>query len=173
MDHEDLHEQSRPWRWLAGLLAAVLNGLDVGGVAVWRLHIHPQSLLPAEVAGRVSGFPLYFYSRRIPGGYGLDAGRVSSNEGVLIMPLTKLGGPAITLTEQAMPAKLSDDELQQNGDKVSGTAGPATINDIEGRLVGTMLATQAGQRVLILINAPGSADKADLTALLQGLRPVR
>src|SRR5262249_3459271 len=139
---------------------------------IWKLR-QPSSLLPADLVAQVNNFTPYFYPKKIPAGYSLDKTKASFSGGVLIMPLTKTGSPTIVINEQQIPLTLSDEQVQQNSEKVAGTLGTASINSIEGRLVGTMVVSASNHRTLILLNASGDADKADLTALLQGLRSMK
>ena len=143
--------------------------LTTGSLLFWRIQ-QPQSLLPEAITAQIQDFTPYFYIKQIPAGYSLDNTRVSFNHGVLIIPLTKPGNATITLNEQKLPTGLSDPDIQQNGEVVEGTISPATINDIEGRLLGTMLASV--DHTMVLLNASGDTTKDDLTALLRGLQPI-
>lgn len=167
--NNDVAHRKRWWPYGASIAVASCIAAAVT-LALVTNHKHSYaSLLPERIATQATTFDPYFYRNKIPAGYTFDDSRISFDQGVLIVPLAKPGSPAITLTEQAAPANVTAENLQQNGARVSGTAAPATINDIEGRLLGTMIVSTQQGRTLVLLNAPGNADKADLTALLQGL----
>ena len=162
----------RHWPRLTVVMSSslvILAGLGGGTWAIWNAHRQPATLLPAAMVQQVHDFTPYFYTGQIPAGYTLDTSKASLDQGVLIMPLTNAGKPSVVLTEESMPSSVSQQDLQQNGSKIAGTIAPATINDIEGRLLGTMIVANKRGRTLILLNAPGNTDKADLTVLLQGL----
>lgn len=151
--------------WLVGA------GLVVVGVGLgWYFLARPVALLPASITNRIYGFSLYFYEHNIPGGYNVDASQVIYSGQVLMVPLTKPNAPTIVLTEQPLP-NIPDDNIQQNGEGVTVSTGKATINNIEGRLVGTLIPSD--RHTLILLNAPGEANKDDLKVLLQELRPLK
>ena len=158
---------------IIGTSLIILAGLGGGVWAIWNAHRQPETLLPAALLQQAHGFTPYFYAGQIPAEYTLDTSKATIDQGVLIMPLTSAGKPSIVLTEQSAPSSVSQQDLQQNGDKVDGTIAPATINDIEGRLLGTMIVADKQGHTLILLNALGNANKADLTDLLQGLRPTK
>jgi len=158
-------------RWLMAGGIVLLGVLLSAGVVLKRVSTHTATLLPAAVSQKAQGFTAYFYAKAIPEGYRLDTAHISTDAGVIIMPLTKPEYPTIVLTEQALPDNADQLGLQDNGQKVAGTLAPATINDVEGRLVGVMIVRET--KTLILLNAPGNGNRADMAALLQGLRPVR
>jgi hypothetical protein len=128
-------------------------------------------LLPASTVQQVTGFTPYFYNGSVPAGYTFDASRITYGSNILMLPLTKSGSATIIMTEQQLPDNLSDQDIQQNGESVTSTVGKASINTIEGRLVGTLIVRD--RKTLIILNAPGEASKDDIRALLQGLVPVR
>ncbi len=143
--------------------------LGTGGFLAWQ-SLSSEPLLPPEITQKITGFTPYFYERRVPGGYTVDQSRVLYDGQVLMIPLTKAGVPSIILTEQQLPQNLPDENVQQNGESVTVTTGKATINNVEGRLVGTLLARQ--HRTLILLSSPNDTNKDDLKMLLQKLRPI-
>jgi hypothetical protein len=153
------------------LPASILLALLIaGGLFSWFGRGQPNGLLPAGLTKHITSFTPYFFKSNIPAGYAVDTGHTQYSEGTLFITLTKAGQPSLVLTEQPMPSNLTDQDIQQNSSSIKNTSDPATINDIEGRLVGTMVAR--ARNTLILLNAPGNASKDDLTVLLQGLEPL-
>lgn len=155
-----------PFKAIA-ILFAIFFACLILGVVYFRTN-KTDLLLPDSVTAQIKDFDVYFYSGSIPAGYSLNKSLVKFEGGVLMARLDKQGGPSVTLTEQMLPAKLTDQEIQQNGTTIHDTAGPATINDVEGRLVGTLISPN--RKTLVLLNSPGDTSKTDLTLLLQGLR---
>lgn len=153
---------------IAGVFLLIGGGVILG---VYLRANQNRSLLPARVVQQARDFTPYFYLNSIPAGYALDTTHISTDAGILIVPLTSQGRPTIVLTEQRLPDNAAHLGIQDNGQKVTGTNAPATINDVEGRLVGTMVVDS--QKTLIFLNAPGNADKGDITALLRGLQPIQ
>ncbi|HSW66648.1 MAG TPA: hypothetical protein VLI54_05925 [Bacillota bacterium] len=151
-----------------GLLAALC--LIVIGFAL-RYTLQPKSLFPGALARQSNHFVPYFYFDKVPAGYTLDVSKSSANDTALLMTLTKAGEPPLVLSEQQLPDRLSREEIFQNGEKVDVANGRATINSVEGRLVGAY--TPSEHDLLILLNAPGQASKDDMKLLLQALKPVR
>jgi hypothetical protein len=150
------------------IIAAVIAVIALVGAGVWFFTRPPTSLLPPEVAHKLSGYHLYFYTDKIPAGYTMDPASITAEHNILIVPFTRDDGSRIVLTEQAMPAGMSGEDVQQNGTAVRDTVGKSSINEVEGRMVGTMLSPD--RKTLVLFNAPGNTNKDDLTALLQALR---
>lgn len=153
--------------WLIGVGVA----LCLGGAGLWWWQTQNALLLPSTIMQKINGFTPYFYVTNIPAGYTVDQKTMVYENGVLMVPLAKKDSPNVVITEQAMPTRVTKEELQKNGKAVSETAQPATINDIEGHLVGTMV--DAGNHTLVMINSPSESNNADITLLLQGLRPLR
>lgn len=153
--------------WFAGIIVCVLGALVFWG---WQWS-QPQSLLPTDIAQKIHGFTPYFY-KNVPAGYTVDLKSIVYDNGVLMVPLTKGGGSPIILTEQAVSAKLSAQDLQQNGESVAGTVATATINNVEGRFVGTMLVQNNHTLILMSASSNNDAVKDDLTSLLRGLQTI-
>lgn len=156
-------------RLLIGSLL-LFTALTATGAFIW-IQRPATSLLPALIAQKTTTFTPYFYFDKIPAGYSLDTIHISFDDDVLIMPLKKAGSPPIILTEQAIADNLSQEEVQKNGEAISGTASPATINKVEGRLVGTMFASD--HKTLILLTTATNTNEDDLMALLRELKPLR
>lgn len=155
------------------VIGAAVVVLALGVVLAGRLAARPQatSLLPPSIIAQIKSFTPYFYTDAVPAGYSMKTTQISFERDVLIVPLNSPNGPPLVLSEQAMPGNLTPEAVQQNGSPVSTSVGKATINDIEGRLVGTLIPTD--KRTLILISGAEKADKNALTSLLQQLKPVR
>jgi hypothetical protein len=157
------------WYVVAGVLVLV-TVLAVAFV-VWRPFTKQSpSLLPASILQQITGFTPYFYTDQIPAGYAFDSSKIVFDGRVLLVPLTKPNEPGVVLSEQAFPSKLTDQDLQQNGEPVRFTAGTASINTIEGRLVGTLIPND--RKTLVLISSQSDQIKDDLTTLLQQLQPL-
>jgi len=168
MQEEHAKKNTHRHQWL---VLALLMIVFIGIVFVCRIT-KSTSLLPNSVVSKINGFVPYFYKKDIPNGYSLDEEAISLDHDVLMIPLiTKPDSPTVVLTEQLLPSGLSQQDIQQNGEAVSGTVVPATINTVEGRLVGTMVAKT--DHTLILLNAPATVDKNDIVALIQGLQRLR
>jgi len=153
--------------WVGGIVGCALGAL---AIFVWQSG-QPKSLLPAGVAQKIHGFSPYFY-KNIPAGYTADLKHLVYDNGVLMVSLTKDGASPIVLTEQAA-ANLSADDLQQNGEPVQNTVAAASINNVEGRFVGTMFAKNEHTLILLTSTSNNDAAKSDITALLRGLQPLR
>lgn len=154
--------------WMAGIVGCILVLL---GILAWQSS-QSQSLLPANIAQKIHGFTPYFY-KKFPAGYTADLKRIVYDNGVLMVSLTKDGGSPVVITEQAISANLSMQSLQQNGEAVQNTAAPASINDVEDRFVGTMIAQNDHTLILITATSNDDAVKSDITLLLRGLQPLR
>ena len=153
-------------RWLVLALSALVA--LVGFVVVfWQLET--PSLLPDAVWRKVTAFTPYF-STRLPAGYSLDRTHITSEAGLLMIPLTGPGG-TVTISEQPMDETLTQSSLQGQGDRVDGVSGFATINNVEDRLVGIYVSPD--KKTLVLLNESGSGDKAALEGLIRSLKPVR
>jgi len=153
--------------WVGGIIGCVLGLL---AIFVWQSS-QPKSLLPADVAQKIHGFTPYFY-KSIPAGYTADLKHLVYDNGVLMVSLTKDGGSPVVLTEQAA-TNLSTQDLQQNGEPVQNTAASASINDVEGRFVGTMYAKNDHTLILLTSTSNTDAAKSDITLLLRALQPLR
>jgi hypothetical protein len=165
------HRLLRRYKWLL-IGTGVVVVLACGGLGAWWRFIRAVPLLPPAIVSQIHDFTPYFYFHHVSGGYTIDKAHISFESNILMVPLT---GPnsstTVVLTEQSMPPKLSAQDIQFNGTGVDGTIYPATINEIEGRLVGTMI--DAKHRTLILISAPEGVGREDISLLLQGLKPLR
>src|SRR6476469_8965359 len=150
----------------AGGLALVA----AGWLLAWQFTKSP-TVLPPTITHQVTGFTPQFYSDTVHSGYEYSPGGVVYARGILTVTLTKKDAPAITMTQQHVPADLSDDAIQQNAEAVATSIGKAAINTIEGRLLGSLIVRDRG--TLILFNTSGDANKDDIRALLQNLRPAR
>jgi hypothetical protein len=155
-------------RWLAIAAVGTLV-LDVGAVA-W-IQTHPGSLLPASMVRKLAGVQAYTFFGKAPAGYQIDKAHVTVDNNVLLVPLTGADGTRAVMTEQAIPERLTPEDILQGGDAVQGAIGKATINDMQVRLVGTMISPD--HKTMVLITASQGTSKDDLAALLRGLRPVR
>lgn len=152
------------------IVATVSCVLIVGGISLALfLDGHKSaSLMPKQLANMVQYTP-YFYFGTIPRGYAV--GTTQTDGEVIMISLVKKDKPTIVLTEQALPEDFDANSLQKDGNRVEGTKAPATISQITGRLVGTMIDNK--NNVLVLLNTTSSSDKEDLSALLSGLRLTR
>jgi hypothetical protein len=149
------------------ILAAVLIG-----AGFWTWHaMQPKSLMPKDISSQITTFTPYFYFDEVPAGYELSKSRVEKEFGVALFSLTKLGRPAVTLSEQPLSSGLDPNQLLKGGESVRGAAQPATINSVEGRYVGIMVDTKS--KTMILLNTTNDAEKEDLKDLLKGLKPVK
>lgn len=149
----------------------VATGIVVG-TGAW-LILRPtlvKPLLPKSITSQITGFTPYFYNEAVPAKYSFNPKAVQYNSGVLIIQLTKPGSPDVTLTQQALPAKLSPTTLLEKGTKLTTLAGSATVNSVEGRLLATIVSSSKPQ-TLILINTAETTSKTDVTALAQSLQP--
>lgn len=157
-------------RWV--VIGVTLCTAAAGGVALWQLN-KQQSLLPDSVVKKIGAFTPYFYNQRIPAGYSLDREHTVYDHNVLIVTLTQASDPSVVITEQPLPSDLPED-IAFKGDKtekVETTNGKAVMNDVEGRLVGTMITND--RTTLIIINTTHKTYKNDMVALLQGLVALR
>jgi hypothetical protein len=152
------------------------NGLIVVGITViiivclslaLLLPKSSPSMLPPSLQKQAKDFTPYFFEGSIPAGYRLNESQATYDNKVLITPLSRPNGPTITITQQPMPSKLSENNLLANGEKLQTDAGPATLNDVEGRFVGTIITHDP--KVLIIINTPNDTNKSDVSALMRGL----
>jgi hypothetical protein len=159
--------RSVPKAWLLNGIGVCALLLAIIGLLTWQL-LKPAPLLPKSLTSQVTTFTPYFYTGKIPAGYTLDTAHASYSQGVLMLPLTKNGSPTVILAEQ-YGTQIKN--LHEGGDKVENTNDPASINSVEGRMVGVMDAS--AHHTLIIFNAPSGVDKDDLTALLQALKPLR
>lgn len=150
-----------------GIIAGILIA---GGIVFWHAH-QRQSLLPEEFTAQSVPFQRYFYFDSIPAGYTLDGPSSRYSGGVLLVSLTKPQQPPVVITEQKLAENMGIESLMEGGEKITGTAVPAVINTVEGRLVG-ILADKDG-KTLILLNTSSNTDKQALRALIQGLKPLR
>jgi len=153
-------------RWM--LIMGALVALSAAGVLTWRLTRPASSLLPASITKQVTSFTPYFYFNSIPADYTLDITHASVRDDVMFVPLTRAGSSQVVLTEQLLPSTLHRDDVQQNGNPVDNTLGTATVNNIEGRQLGTMIVG----KTLILLSGSTDTSKEDLIKLLQGLKPL-
>lgn len=135
---------------------------------MWKSQ--PRLLLPQLVAKQATRFVLYFYYDEIPAGYSFNQKDISFSDNILMVPFTKTGVPTVVLTEQPLPNNLPKDLLKE-GDEINISWGSATINKINGHLIVTILASKSPQ-TLILLTTSDANSPAELTALLQGLRPT-
>jgi hypothetical protein len=152
-------------RLLIGVGCAVIVFV---GVILWQV-MAPKPLLPNSILSQLHNFSPYFYFDRVPAGYTVDIAHANANGGLLFVPLTKQGSPTIVLTEQQMPTKLTNQDIQQGGKKVESVEGSATVNSIEGRQVGTLITSR---KTLILLNGPEDTSMDDLAELLRGLKAL-
>jgi hypothetical protein len=155
------------------VLSAAVVVLVLGISLASYLAIRPRTapLLPVNIIAQVSGFTPYFYSGTIPAGFTAKTADISYEQGILLIPLVHPSGTNLVITEQSLPADVTPESIQQNGTPVKTHIGNATINDIEGRLVGTLIPSD--KRTLILITATDKSNKPALTSLLQQLTPIR
>lgn len=149
------------------LAIAIIVG---GGFWVWQAT-RPKFLMPKDISSQVTSFTPYFYFDEVPAGYKLADSRLDKEFGVALFSLTKLGRPAITVSEQPLSGSVDPNKLLKGGESVRGTTGPATINQVEGRLVGIMINTD--NKTMILLNTTSDAEKQDLKDLLKGLKPIK
>jgi|GEM_PF-2411208 len=149
------------------IVAALLIG---AGFWVWQA-MQPKSLMPKDISSQITTFTPYFYFDEVPAGYKLSKSRMEKEFGVALFSLTKLGRPAITMSEQPLSSGLDPNQLLKGGESVRGAAQPATINSVEGRYVGIMVDTS--NKTMILLNTTNDAEKEDLKDLLRGLKPVK
>jgi hypothetical protein len=151
-----------------GIIIAALVALLVGGIVLLgRQPAKEASLLPADIRQKISGFTLYFYKNKIPAGYAVDTAHISYANQILMVPLVKSNSPAIVLTEQTLSPNLSDEDIQQNSEQVENAAGKASINQIEARIVGTLVVRS--NHTLVILNGPEGTNKEEVKALVQGL----
>jgi hypothetical protein len=154
--------------WIPLAAAAVIIAVVVG--FAWH-SIFRSSPLPSWITAQSVGFAPYFFTGRIPAYYKIDTAHITYSQGLLFIPLTKPGQPTITITEQGMPQTLSISDIQQNSEAVDVAGGSASINTIEGRLVGTFI--NADHKTLVVLSSTDSEiNKDDLRLLLQGLQVV-
>jgi len=154
------------------LIICFLIVIGLGGGFFWWNQGKPAaSLLPAAVSKKVDAFTPYFYRGRIPADYHADTDHATYTAGVLMMSLTKVGAPSLTLSEQAMAKTIVEDDLFINGEKVdvNGSA-KASVNSVEGRLLGVFLS--GDRKTLAFLTTTSDMNKNDLKALLQELVPV-
>lgn len=152
------------------LIGVGLLLLATGWLLAWQLTKSP-TLLPAATTQQITGFTPYFYNNSVPAGYTFDPAALRFTNGILVATLTKQGAPSITMTQQRLPADLTDDAIQQNAETVATNVGKASINTIEGRLLGSFIVRD--RNTLILFNCSGDANKDDIRALLQNLVAAR
>ena len=172
MDSEPIAERtvSIKLRWLVLMLATF--GALVGFVALfWHLAAH--SLLPVPVLKNITGFTPYFYAKEIPAGYSVDTAHIVSSANLLIVTLTGPSGPAIVLTEQPADASLTAEKLQGQGERVDvgSVADFATVNNVEGRLVGVLITRKP--KTLVILNTSSQDAKDTVVGLLRALKPIR
>ncbi|HKU18301.1 MAG TPA: hypothetical protein VJP80_03420 [Candidatus Saccharimonadales bacterium] len=151
--------------WFIGFGIGIV--LAAGAGTAWRLSQRAPGLLPSTITAQIRTFTPYFFVGQVPAGYAVNSANITFDQGVLFIPLTKSGAPAITISEQLVPKSVSSDTMQQNGQSVPTSIGNATINSVEGRLVGTFIV----DKTLILLSSPSDSNMNELTVLLQGLRP--
>lgn len=132
----------------------------------------PSSLLPKDISSQSQNFEVYFYAHSIPAGYSVDQKHATYNQGVIFVPLIK-GKDTITLSEQAMPSELSPKALQQNGEVVDRVIGEATINKVEGRLVGTFISPDGKTLALLTTDDDSDSSKSILELLLRDLQHIK
>ena len=169
-DARPMHRKKSKKKYLFGLsilLAAVVIG---GGFWAWRT-MQPKPLMPKDISSQITTFRPYFYFDEVPADYKLADSRFDKEFGVALFSLTKLGRPAITIAEQPLSSELDPNQLLKGGESVRDTAGPATINSVEGRLVGIMVDTE--NKTMILLNTTTDAEKQDIKDLLKGLKPIK
>ena len=152
-----------------GLAGLAVSLVGLGWAFGWQTP-NKSSLLPRNITQQITSFTPYFYEQQVPSGYIMDQSKVVYKDQILMVPLQKANAATIVLTEQPMPPKLPDEHIQQNGEDVSVDTGKATINDIEGRLVGTLITRD--RQTLILLSSVGEAGKDDIKTLLQKLVPT-
>ncbi len=149
-----------------GIVLLAVGGL--GGYGLWKIN-QPKSLLPRAITKQIDTFTPYFYFDQIPNGYGVEESTIHFEEGVLLIPLTKIGSPSVIISEQPMPDNLPT-TIMENGRAVKGTIGKAAITVIEGHPAGVLIAP--GQpKTFILLSGIGVQD-AQFEALLQSLKAV-
>lgn len=136
------------------------------GVSFWWHATQSVSLLPAAVTKQITSFTPYFYKGSIPGGYTLSA-TPSFSHGVLFVSLARPGSPPLSITEQAKPANQTEDDLFASGERIEGTAGRASINSVEDRIIGVMVSLDG--KTLVMVSSAGEIGKEEVAQLLRGL----
>ncbi len=157
-------------RWL--IAAALALPALVGFVVLfWRLETPP--LLPQPTLKNVTGFTPFFYTKEIPAGYSVNTNHIVSSPSLLIVTLTSPGGPDIVLTEQPADASLTAEKLQGEGERVDvgNVADFATVNNVEGRMVGVLITRKP--KTLVILNTSSQDSKDIVISLLRALKPVR
>jgi len=155
---------------LFGSIAIAVVLLAVGAFLIWRT-MQPKSLMPKDIKSQITAFQPYFYYDEVPAGYKLADTQLDKEFGVVLFSLTKLGRPAVSISEQPLSSSLDPNQLLKGGESVRGAELPATINSVEGRYVGIMVDTE--RKTMILLNTTSEAEKQDLQDLLKGLKPVK
>jgi len=156
---------------IVGVAAATIIIASIASVWSMANNAKPTSLLPVSISSQIHGFTPYFFYKTIPNGYSYDASSTIYDQGVLIAALKGRDGSAVTLTEQAMSSSLTDEKLFGDIEAVGGTDGKATVNDVDGRIVGTMVSSD--HKTLVLLTAGQATNKNDVISLLRGLSPVK
>jgi len=146
------------------LTALLIVLIGICSFFVWKLN-RPKSLLPKNISA--TNAP-YFYFGKIPAGYYLKESRTHEELDATAFGLAKPGKPEIILTEQKITKGPDMDQLMQNGEEIKDAPYPAVINAVEGRIVAIMSDTDS--KTLVILNAPGNAEKQDLKQLLLGLK---
>lgn len=158
---------------LAGIVAIPVVLLAVGAFIFWQYnHINEYKLL-TKIAGQpVTAFtPYYFNNGRPPDGYKVMKDQSQYSNGILQITLQKSSNQSLVLTEQARPNNLNASNLLIGTSSIKGAAGPAGVNNVEGRDVGTLIPT--AHQTLILITSTTSSAQSDITTLLQSLQAAQ
>jgi hypothetical protein len=157
-------------RWL---VLALLALLALGGFVALFWRLETPKPLPTSVLKSITGFTPYFYAREIPAGYSVDTAHIVSSADLLIVTLISPGAPSIVLTEQPTDTSLTTEKLQGEGERVDvgNVADFATVNKVEGRLVGVVITRDP--KTLVILNTSSADAKDALVSLLRSLKPVR
>jgi hypothetical protein len=153
------------------LIAAAIPTVVATVLLVAMLAVHHSNSIVrvSSIVGPVSGFTPYFFPDQIPDQYTVNKDHSLFSGQLLQITLEKVSGSVLTLTEQTLPSGLSARTLLSGGSQIKGAVGPATINAVDGRLVGTLLPSD--HATLVLITGPQSASLNDISDLIRALRP--
>jgi hypothetical protein len=150
--------------WIAAVAAVVLVA---GALTFFLLNRGPA--VPAPV--KKATFPAY-YPTDLPGSYKVETEKISYDpaSGVLFMSVNNVYDHRISVTQQAMPSKLTFDKLKGNGELIDGIDGKAAVSAVEGRIVSTMVGKE--NQTLILINTT-KATKEEVASIIRSLHPIK
>lgn len=154
---------------IAGLVVTII--LTASGVWWWSQSHQPVSLLPATISEQVP-FVTYFFNGSIPNGYSFTPDGVVYSQGLLSVALSKPGSQTITVSQQALPSSLKQSDLLSSNQKVSTPIGQATINDVDGRYLGSIVTNDVSP-TLILVSSVDTGNQNDIIALMKALAKTR